>query len=66
MDLKEKFGISYLLISHDLSVVERVADKVMVMRDGMIIEQGPVGEIFKDPKESYTKTLLEAIPHIVI
>jgi peptide/nickel transport system ATP-binding protein len=55
-------GTSIILISHDLSVVARVADEVAVMRDGVIVEQGPVGRVLHDPQHEYTRTLLDAIP----
>lgn len=64
MELKEKFSISYLLIAHDLSIVEHMADRVMVMHNGEIVEQGNVKEIFTAPKQSYTQTLLSAMPPI--
>jgi ABC-type oligopeptide transport system ATPase subunit len=62
MDLNDSLEISYLLITHDLSVVQQVADRVLVIHDGQIIEQGPVEEIFQKPKETYTQKLLSAIP----
>lgn len=61
MDLKEKFGISYLLIAHDLSVVERISDSVLVMQNGKIVEQGPVDSVFNHAKEPYTSRLLSAM-----
>lgn len=61
-DLQERHGFSCLFISHDLGVVEQVADRVVVMRDGAIVEQGTRDEIFDNPKEEYTRSLLRAIP----
>jgi peptide/nickel transport system ATP-binding protein len=55
-------GTSIILISHDLSVVSRIADEVAVMRDGEIVEHGPVSQVLHDPRHEYTKTLLDAIP----
>lgn len=64
LDLKETLGISYLLISHDLSVVEEIADRVLVLHHGEIVEEGLTGNIFSQPQHEYTKTLLEAIPRV--
>jgi len=61
-DLQEKHGFSCLFISHDLGVVEQVADRVVVMKDGAIIEQGTRDEIFDRPRDPYTRSLLRAIP----
>jgi peptide/nickel transport system ATP-binding protein len=61
-DLQKRYGFSCLFISHDLGVVEQVADRVVVMQDGRIIEQGNRDTIFDSPKEAYTRRLLSAIP----
>ena len=61
-DLQDEFGISYLFISHDLSVVRYMADQVMVMRNGEIIEMGDSDRIYDSPEEPYTQMLLKAIP----
>jgi peptide/nickel transport system ATP-binding protein len=60
--LQERHGFSCLFISHDLGVVEQVADRVVVMREGAIVEQGTRDEIFGRPRDAYTRTLLSAIP----
>ena len=54
---------SILFISHDLGVIHRLCDRVIVMNDGKKVEEGKVEEIFKSPKQEYTKKLLEAIPN---
>jgi peptide/nickel transport system ATP-binding protein len=61
-DLQDEFGISYLFISHDLSVVKYMADQVMVMRHGEVVEMGDSDKIYRYPAHPYTKALLEAIP----
>jgi peptide/nickel transport system ATP-binding protein len=61
-DLKRETGMGLVLISHDMSIVGRVADRVAVMKDGEIVETGPVAKIFAEPKHTYTRRLLDAIP----
>ena len=61
-DLKNEFGFSYLFISHDLSVVNFMSDRIMVMNQGQIEELNIAAEILKNPKSEYTKTLITAIP----
>lgn len=62
IDLKERLGLSYLFISHDLSIIRHICDRVIVMHLGKAVESGSVSEIFNDPKHAYTKKLLAAIP----
>ncbi len=62
-DLKASMGMSYLFVSHDLNVVRLLCDRVIVMRTGRIVEQGPSEQVLGDPRDAYTKELLTAIPH---
>ena len=58
--LRQEFGISYLFISHDLNVVYEICDRCLVMKDGRIVEQGTVDEVYDHPQADYTKQLLKA------
>jgi peptide/nickel transport system ATP-binding protein len=62
-DLKQSMGMSYLFVSHDLNVVRLLCDRVIVMRTGRIVEQGPSERVLGDPQDTYTRELLTAIPH---
>ncbi|PWL18726.1 peptide ABC transporter ATP-binding protein [Falsochrobactrum shanghaiense] len=62
MDLQEKFGLSYLFISHDLGVVRAITDRVAVLYQGHIVEEGPTHEVFDHPRHAYTQALLDAMP----
>jgi len=62
-DLKDRMGMSYLFVSHDLNVVRLLCDRVIVMRSGRIVEQGSAEQVLGDPRDVYTKELLTAIPH---
>lgn len=64
MDLQEEFGLSYVFISHDLSVVEHIADDVMVMYLGKVVEQGTREQLFENPKHPYTLALLSSTPQL--
>jgi len=61
-DLQQQFGVSYLLISHDLAVVNHLCDEVCVVWKGKIVEQGSPGELFRNAQHPYTRTLLDAVP----
>ena len=63
-ELQQKLNISYIFISHDLGVVKHIADRVMVMYRGHVVEEGTRDEIFSHPKHDYTKLLLGSIPKI--
>ena len=60
LKLHQEMGISILFISHDLRVVYQMCDRVMIMRSGVILEQGDIDEIYNHPQTDYTKLLLEA------
>ena len=59
-DLQQKHDLAYLFISHDLKVVRALSDDVVVMQDGLVVEQGPADDLFDNPKTEYTQTLLNA------
>lgn len=62
MDLQEQMGLTYMFITHDLSVVKHISDEIMVMYLGKCVERAPAKEIFDNPIHPYTKALLAAIP----
>jgi peptide/nickel transport system ATP-binding protein len=63
-DLRQKLGLSLILITHDLSVIAETCDRVMVMYAGRIAEEGPVDEVFRRPRHPYTQKLMAAFPNI--
>ena len=63
-DLKGKLGLSLLFITHDLGVVQHIADRILVMNRGKIIEEGPCGQVLKAPREEYTRYLISSVPKI--
>jgi peptide/nickel transport system ATP-binding protein len=62
LDLQQRFGLSYLFVSHDLSVVKHLAHRVVVMYKGTIVEQGDGDQVFNNPQHEYTRRLLAAVP----
>lgn len=62
MDLQDRFGLSYLFVSHDLAVVNLMCDDVIVLQHGQVVEAGSADDIFQRPQHSYTQALLSAIP----
>ena len=63
-DLRKQFGMAVLLITHNFGIVAHFADRVLVMLDGRLVEQGPVKEILRAPQHPYTKALLDCIPRL--
>lgn len=61
-DLKSRLGLSMIFIAHDLAVVEHIADEILVMKEGRVVERGPASTVVSRPREPYTKALLAAVP----
>jgi peptide/nickel transport system ATP-binding protein len=61
-DLKRDLGLSYIFISHDLAVVKYMSDRIMVMQNGSLVELQEADKLYKNPKNAYTKKLIDAIP----
>ncbi|MFN8897214.1 MAG: peptide ABC transporter ATP-binding protein, partial [Pseudomonadota bacterium] len=61
-DLQDRYGVTYLFISHDLAVVDLVCDEVLVLQAGRIVERGHPDRLFRAPEHPYTRRLLEAVP----
>ncbi len=64
MELKEKYHLSYLFITHDIGVVEHIADNILVMFKGEVVERGTAEEVLLNPKEAYTQRLIAAVPRV--
>ena len=62
LDLQDRFGLAYLFVSHDLSVVKHLAHRVAVMFKGKIVEEGDGDQVFTNPRDEYTARLLAAVP----
>ena len=61
-DLQDELGLTYVFVAHDIGVVRHVSDRIAVMHDGKIVEQGPADQVCERPSDPYTKTLLAAVP----
>ncbi len=66
LDLQEEFELTYIFISHDLSVVQMMSDRILVMNNGEIVEQGYPEDVYNNPKEKYTQQLINAIPRGIV
>ncbi len=64
LELREDLGLSYIFISHDLSVVRFMADRIAVMKNGKLVECGPSDEVYENPKDPYTRELIAAVPRV--
>jgi peptide/nickel transport system ATP-binding protein len=62
MDLQDRFGITYLLISHDLAVVQHLCDEASVLQQGRVVERGAPQRLFQDPQHPCTQALVAAVP----
>jgi len=63
-DLKRQYGYTYLFITHDLSVVKFLSDRIMVMRQGRLVEMAPADDLYAHPQEEYTRHLIDALPRL--
>ena len=61
VSLKNDRGLALILVTHDLAVVGQVCDRVLVMRDGQVVESGRVEDVLRSPKDAYTRSLIEAV-----
>ena len=66
LELRREFGISYLFITHNIGVVEYIADDVVVMNKGRVEEAGSAAEVLARPQSAYTQTLLAAVPRVAV
>jgi peptide/nickel transport system ATP-binding protein len=66
VDLRDQLDVSYLFISHDLGVVHHVSDRVLVMHNGRVVEEGHADEVLHNPREGYTRDLVSAVPRLKV
>ncbi|MFT4042182.1 MAG: ABC transporter ATP-binding protein [Gordonia sp. (in: high G+C Gram-positive bacteria)] len=66
VDLQDRLAVSYLFISHDLGVIHHMSDRILVMKDGKVVETGTADEVFDNPRHPYTKGLLTALPRLEV
>ena len=66
LELQREYGISYLFITHNIGVVEYIADRIAVMQSGRIVEQGRCDTVLRQPQHAYTRTLLAAVPRLQV
>jgi len=64
LDLKDTLGLSMLFVSHNMAVVRQISDRIAVMHDGLIVEQGPTEQVFEHPQDAYTQLLLASVPRL--
>ena len=64
--LQRELGLAYLFITHNIGVVEYIADRVALMRAGLIVEHGPSEFVLRQPQHDYTRALLAAVPHVTV
>jgi peptide/nickel transport system ATP-binding protein len=63
-DLQDELGVSYLFISHDLGVIHHMSDRILVMKEGRVVESGDADDVFERPRDPYTRRLLTALPRL--
>jgi len=66
LDIRHEFGLAMVFISHDLGVIRYLSDRVMVMQQGRVVEEGETEAVFADPREAYTRRLIEAMPRLAV
>ena len=64
LNIRRRFGTSIIMVTHNISVVEAMADSVLVMKDGRAVEYGPAEHVLREPEDEYTRKLLAAVPHL--